>query len=87
MCRHIMTKLRNYRESGPCPVLWIPNITENTAPWSKNMYIVIVVMFVGDGDCDSGNGGCDPSTGLLDQAHPHSWIECWLDPGQREEER
>ena len=44
------------------------------------------MMFVGDGDCYSGNGGCDPSTGLLDQAHPHSWIECWLDPGQREEE-
>ena len=42
-------------------------------------------MFVGDGDCDSGNGGCDPSTGLLD--HLHSWIECWLGPGQREEER
>ena len=48
VCRHITTKLRNYRESGPCPVLWIPNITENTASWSKNMYIVIVVMFAGD---------------------------------------
>ena len=38
------------------------------------------MMFVGDGDCYSGNGGCDPSTGsgspsLLDRMLVGPWSE------------